>query len=59
MITVIGLGAERGDVTARGLAAARAADRVIVRTRTHPSAQGLTDAGIAKFQADYRKVFGE
>ena len=47
MITIIGLGAERGDVTARGLAAARAADRVVVRTRTHPSAQGLTDAGIA------------
>ena len=57
MITVIGLGAERGDVTARGLAAAKAADRVFVRTQTHPSAQSLTDAGIAfeSFDAFYER----
>ena len=46
MITVIGLGAARGDVTMRALAALRAADKVYVRTQTHPSVQSLRDEGI-------------
>ena len=57
MITIVGLGAERGDLTARGAEAAKAADAVVVRTRTHPSAQSLTDAGIAfeSFDALYER----
>ena len=47
MIAVIGLGAARGDVSARALERVRAADKVFVRTQTHPSAQSLLDAGIA------------
>ena len=46
MITLIGLGAQKGDVTQRALAALAGADRVFVRTAAHPSAESLTEAGI-------------
>ena len=46
MITIIGLGAERGDVTKRALDALAKADRVLVRTAAHPSVQSLEEAGI-------------
>lgn len=47
MVTVVGLGAARGDLTAGALEAVRAADKVFVRTQMHPSVQNLKDAGIA------------
>ena len=47
MITIIGLGAEKGDVTKRALAALSMADRVFVRTAAHPSAESLKEEGIA------------
>ena len=46
MITIIGLGAQKGDVTQRALDALRRADRVLVRTAAHPSVQSLREAGI-------------
>ena len=46
MITIIGLGAEKGDVTKRALDALAKADRVLVRTAAHPSVQSLEEAGI-------------
>ena len=45
MVTVVGLGAARGDLTAGALEAVRAADKVFVRTQMHPSVQNLKDAG--------------
>ncbi|MGN0822323.1 MAG: nucleoside triphosphate pyrophosphohydrolase [Candidatus Gallimonas sp.] len=47
MITIVGLGVEKGDVTARGLEAARRADKVVLRTGLARSADSLREAGIA------------
>ena len=45
MITVIGLGTKRGDVTARAIAAMKKAQKVLVRNMS-PAAQTLHDEGI-------------
>ncbi len=47
MITVIGLGTEKGDVGARALQAMKRADKVVLRTGRLPSAQSVSEAGIA------------
>lgn len=46
MLTIIGLGTEKGDLTQRALSALKAADKVLLRTGTLPSADGLREAGI-------------
>ncbi|MDE7296983.1 MAG: nucleoside triphosphate pyrophosphohydrolase [Clostridia bacterium] len=46
MITLIGLGIEKGDLTGRALAALKQADKVLLRTGKLPSADGLREAGI-------------
>ena len=47
MITIVGLGTEKGDLTERGKAAARNADAVLLRTAQTPSAESLRAAEIA------------
>ena len=44
MITVIGLGTEKGDVGARALQAMKRADKVVLRTGRLPSAQSVSEA---------------
>ena len=47
MLNIIGAGTKKGEVTQDALAVLRAADAVFVRTASHPSAEGLKEAGIA------------
>ena len=47
MITIIGLGTEKGDLTLRALKALKSADRVILRNAELPSAESLKEEGIA------------
>ena len=46
MLSIIGLGTKKGELTQDALAALRSADAVFVRTATHPSAESLKEAGI-------------
>lgn len=46
MLSIIGLGTKKGELTQDALAALKSADAVFVRTATHPSAESLKEAGI-------------
>lgn len=47
MITIVGLGVEKGDLTARGKEAILAADEVILRTALVRSAESVKETGVA------------
>ena len=53
MITVVSLGAARGEVTLRGLEAIRRADEVLVRTAAAPSSKTLDDEKIPYTSLDF------
>ncbi len=53
MITVVSLGVEKGDWSARAQAAILQADRVLVRTELTASAHSLKEAGIAYESLDF------
>lgn len=53
MITIVGLGVERGDLTERGKRAILSAEKVIVRTTETKSFQSVADLGVAYTSLDF------